>query len=60
MDTARFFQIAMGSASETEYYLILTCELSFIGQRDYEQLEQQIIEVKKMLNVFIQKLKANT
>jgi four helix bundle protein len=55
----RFLQIAMGSASELEYYLILTHELSMLAQSDYEGLVGNLIEVKRMLAALIQKVKSD-
>ena len=48
-DFARFLQIAMGSASETEYQLILTHDLGFISREKYEKLQNDVEEVKRML-----------
>ncbi len=56
---AHFLSIAMGSASELEYQLLLTRDLGLLSQNDYDRLEPALIEVKRMLNSFIQKLKAN-
>jgi four helix bundle protein len=58
-ELARFFQIAMGSASELEYHLLLAHDLGFLNDLDYEELNQELIEVKKMLAAFIKKLKAD-
>jgi four helix bundle protein len=55
----RFLQIAMGSASELDYHLLLAHDLGFIETPYYALLERDVIEVKKMLNAFIQKLKSN-
>jgi four helix bundle protein len=55
----RFFQIAMGSASETEYLLLLGKELDYISQKDCSDLSERIIEVKKMLATLIKKLNAD-
>ncbi|MCA1785355.1 MAG: four helix bundle protein [Desulfobacteraceae bacterium] len=57
-DLARFMSIAAGSASEVEYQLLLACDLNYIQYETYEELHQQINELKKMLNSFIKKLKA--
>jgi four helix bundle protein len=59
-DFSRFLSIAAGSASETEYHLLLAHELKFIGTNDYVEIDRQIKEVKRMLNGFIQKLTPNT
>lgn len=47
---ARFLQIAAGSASETEYHLILARDLGFLDARDYESATQLTLEVKRMLS----------
>ena len=58
-ELTRFLYIAMGSASELEYQLILVRDLEFIPPAMYAQLDDDLIVVKRMLNAFIQKLKAN-
>lgn len=58
-ELARFLQIAMGSASETQYHLLLSRDLNFLGAPDYAHLEQSIIEIKRMLSSLIQKLTAD-
>ena len=55
----RFFLIAMGSASELEYLLLLACELGYLQASNYQPLQNELVETRKMLNSFIQKLKAN-
>ena len=54
----RFLQIAMGSASELEYHLLLASDLKFLDGSDYERLATEVTEVKRMLTSLIQKLKA--
>ena len=58
-ELARFMSIAAGSASEVEYQLLLACDLNYIQDETYRELNQQVNEVKRMLNSFIQKLTAN-
>lgn len=58
-ELARFLQIAMGSASELEYHLLLACDLNFLNSSDYERLANDVTEVKRMLTSFIQKLNAD-
>jgi four helix bundle protein len=48
----------MGSASELEYHLLLTRDLNLLKDPDYEQLERQVTEVKRMLTSFIKRLRA--
>jgi four helix bundle protein len=57
-ELSRFMSIAAGSASESEYHLLLAYDLGFIDKENYEMLNRQINEIKKMLNSFIKQLKA--
>ena len=57
-DLARFLHIAMGSASELEYHLLLAYDLKYLNASDYERFTNQTIEVKRMLTGFIKSLKA--
>ncbi len=54
----RFLQIAMGSASELEYHLLLAHDLGLLSDPDHKALESQTIELKRMLSSFIVKLRA--
>ncbi len=56
-ELARFCQIAMGSASEVEYHLLLARDLNFLAENVYEDLAGNVVEIKKMLATFIQKLR---
>lgn len=55
-ELARFLQIAMGSASELEYHLLLAHDLGYLPTVDYNNLHMMTIEVKRMLAPFIDKL----
>ena len=55
---ARFIQIAVGSASETEYHLLLARDLTLLSEADYKSLESEVITLKKMLISLIKKLRA--
>jgi four helix bundle protein len=55
----RFFEIAMGSANELEYHLLLVYDLKILDETKYSELNQQACEVKRMLAAFILKLKAD-
>lgn len=59
-DFARFLQISMGSAFEVEYHLMLARDLGLVQPDDYQRLDGQLAEVKRMLNSFIHKLIANS
>ncbi|MBW4580518.1 MAG: four helix bundle protein [Tildeniella nuda ZEHNDER 1965/U140] len=58
-DFARFLQMAMGSASELEYHLLLACDLGFLDHLKHQALISEVTEVKRMLTALIQKLKAD-
>jgi len=55
-ELAHFLGIAAGSASETEYQLLLAHDLGYLADSDHHALDAQVNEVKRMLNAFIQKL----
>jgi four helix bundle protein len=59
-DFARFLQIAMGSASELEYHLMLAHDLRMLRAADYSELSGGATEVKRMLTALWQKVKAAT
>jgi four helix bundle protein len=58
-ELSRFFQIAMGSASELEYHFLLARELGLLNEKDSASLNNQVGEVKRMITVLIQKLRAD-
>jgi four helix bundle protein len=55
-ELAHFLGIAAGSASETEYQLLLAHDLGYLAEPDHRALNAQVNEVKRMLNAFIQRL----
>ena len=57
-EMARFLQMAMGSASELEYQLLLAHDLDYLRNPEYERLAEQAVEVKRMLSSLMQKVKA--
>jgi len=57
-ELGRYLQIAMGSASELEYHLLLANDLKMIETDTYEGFTEQLGEIKKMLASFIKKIKA--
>ena len=58
-ELGRFLGIAAGSASEVEYLLLLTRDLSYLAPAEFAKLEASVIEVCKMLAAFIGKLVAD-
>ena len=57
-DFARLLQMAMRNACDLEYQLLLSRDLTFTPSEIYAELEPKVVEVKKMLSVFIHKLRA--
>jgi len=56
----RFLHIAMGSASELEYHLLLAHDLEIMKRSDYERLSREVVEVKRMLAALVHRLKAES
>jgi hypothetical protein len=42
-----------------EYLLLLARDLGYFQENIYQSMQNELVEIRKMLNVFIQKLKAN-
>jgi four helix bundle protein len=59
-DFARCLQIALGSASEVEYQLVLARDLEILAATTHRRLHEQTTEVKRMLASLIQKLRAES
>src|ERR1041385_7892862 len=59
-ELGRFLQIALGSASELEYHLLLAGALELMKSVDYQRLSSEVIEVKKMLASLIHKMRADS
>ncbi len=56
-ELGRFMLIAMGSASELEYHLLLARDLGYLDNREYQKLWRGTQEVKRMLSSLITKLR---
>ncbi len=56
---ARYVQIAMGSASEVEYHLLLAKDLTYLHADQYPELQEEITRVKRMLASLLKTLNAN-
>ena len=56
-ELARFLQIAMGSASELEYHLLLAYDLKLLTDSDEKALATDVVAVKRMLATFIRTLR---
>jgi four helix bundle protein len=58
-DFARFLQMAMGSASELEYQLLLARDLEYLPHDEHHTLDRGVVEVKRMLAALIQTVKGD-
>jgi len=59
-DFGRFLQMAAGSASEVQYQLLLARDLELLKNADYASLSDETIEVKRMLALLLQRLRADS
>ena len=59
-DFARFLPVAMGSASELEYLVLLARDLRLIADNPYNAISADVQEVKRMLSALIARLKADS
>jgi four helix bundle protein len=58
VEFGRFIQIAMGSAYELEYHILLAHDLGYLNDGDYENINNQVGEIRKMLMALKTKLKS--
>ena len=56
-DFARFLNISLGSANETEYFLLLSKDLKYLPEEKHIELNRDINEVKAMLISLIGKVR---
>ncbi len=59
-ELARFCDIAMGSASEADYQLLLARDLGYLDAPTYQSIYNQLTEVQRMLRSFTQRLRRPT
>ena len=56
---ARFLNIAMGSAYEVEYQMLLARDLGYIETMQHQSLELKITEIKKMMTGLLRSIQAS-
>ncbi|MCC6858259.1 MAG: four helix bundle protein [Bryobacterales bacterium] len=56
---ARFCSIAMGSASELEYHLLLAKDLKLIPPKQHHELAERATKLQRMLTALLQKRNAD-
>ncbi|HET9182346.1 MAG TPA: four helix bundle protein [Candidatus Angelobacter sp.] len=54
----RFLQIARGSSSEVEYHLLLSRDLKFMSESEFQNLERKLTEVQRMLTSLVSAIEA--
>ena len=54
----RFCQIALGSANELEFFIMLSHDLGYLESQQYATLAENILEIQRMLGSLIRRLKA--
>ena len=52
----RFLQIACGSANELEYHLLLSKDLGYLAPAEYNSLDKELADVKRMLVALTRKV----
>ena len=57
VELARFLDIALGSASELDYHLLLASDLGYISTERLAALQSEAIEIKRMLGGLINRLR---
>lgn len=57
-ELAHFLNIALGSANEAEYFLLLAKDLAYLNEINYKELYNQVNEIKAMLIGLIGKVRA--
>ncbi len=53
-EICRFLQIARGSASESEYHLLLARDLKMLSEQDFKKLSEDADAIQRMLTALIQ------
>lgn len=56
LELRKFLVISSGSCSELHYQFMLSRDLGFISEDLYKELCEQVIEIRKMIHAFVQKL----
>lgn len=57
---ARYLHVAIGSAGELEYDLLLSADLAFLERPEAKRLEREVIEIKRMLSGLIRRISSHS
>lgn len=56
----RFLRIAMGSANELEYHLLLAHDLGYLTKEQHQAFDSEVNQLKRMMVVFTKRLASTT
>lgn len=56
-DYSHFLQMAIGSAFEVDYQLLLAKDLSYLDKENYSQINEKVIVLKRQLAALLQKVR---
>lgn len=59
LEYIQFLQIAFASGAELETQILIAKELGYFGSKDFDKVNNLLIEVMKMLNSLITKIKSS-
>ena len=59
-ERARYLEIAMGSANELEYHLILSRDLELLNESEFGMMNRDVVEVRRMMTSLRKTLKAGS
>jgi four helix bundle protein len=54
----RFLTVAMGSASELEYFLLLARDLEYLSRETHDAVTKDVVEMRRMVNRLMSKVRA--
>ena len=60
VEMGRYIQIALGSASELQYQILLASDLHYLEDSEWQSLDNQVIEVKRMLASLLRKVRTES
>jgi four helix bundle protein len=55
---ARFLGIAIGSANELDYQVILSKDLDYTSESEYREISDKVSEIQKMLAALVRKIRS--
>ena len=56
-EKAHFFQVAVGSASEVQNFLLLSHDLGLLDEAKFDRLSKDVVSVKRMLGGLLRRMR---